>query len=398
MANRLNEINTSRVLQKLWFSKGISRVEIARELGLGKSTVTNIVSALMRRNLVTRVSGGRSGPSGGRRPSHLMINDRYGYILGLEIQTERFTAVAVDVLGQVIFTRSEKIAVGRDIVATFFDVLAALGDQMKKMELPLIGIGVGVAGIIDPHRGVILKSNPLDIHQPFDFYRGIASRQQVPILVENDAKCCCWGELAFKKTERHSSFMFVLGEFRRGRARTSSYWGIAVGFGFVINGKVHYGRDFSAGEFQSILWEEPNQGQFSVSDEASRAIRRDRKVLKKVLRELCAHIAFLVNSLDLSCVVIGGEIGAYREDLTETLRQEIRRNWSYENEVDCAIEFATLGDTAVAYGAAGMFLERFFSIPDVVESAERRTAHKIGAPFGAPRAVPTERRSAARHP
>ena len=44
MANKLNEINTSRVLQKLWFSKGISRVEIARELGLGKSTVTNIVS------------------------------------------------------------------------------------------------------------------------------------------------------------------------------------------------------------------------------------------------------------------------------------------------------------------------------------------------------------------
>ena len=45
MANKLNEINTSRVLQKLWFSRGISRVEIARELGLGKSTVTKIVQS-----------------------------------------------------------------------------------------------------------------------------------------------------------------------------------------------------------------------------------------------------------------------------------------------------------------------------------------------------------------
>ena len=385
MANKLNEINTSRVLQKLWFSKGISRVDIARELGLGKSTVTNIVSALMRRNLVKRVTGGKSGPSGGRRPSHLMINDGYGYILGLEIQTERFTAVAVDVQGAVIFSRSEKIAITTDVVSTFFDVLGSLSARMKGMELPLIGIGVGMAGIIDPHRGIILKSNPLDIHAPLDFYRGIASRQKVPVLVENDAKCCCWGELAFKKTERHANFMFVLGEFRKGRARRSSYWGIAVGFGFVINGKVHYGEDFSAGEFQSILWEEPNQGQFSVSDDASRAIRKDRKVLQKVLKELSGHISFLVNSLNLSCVVIGGEIGAHREELTTILRQEIRRNWSYDNEVDCAIEFATLGDRAVAYGAAGMFLERFFSIPEVVESAEQRTAYKIGAPYGVKR-------------
>jgi len=75
----------------------------------------------------------------------------------------------------------------------------------------------------------------------------------------------------------------VLGEFRKGRANRSSYWGIAVGFGFVINGKVHYGTDFSAGEFQSILWAESNQGQFSISDEASRTIRRDPKVLRKVM-------------------------------------------------------------------------------------------------------------------
>ena len=42
MANNINEINTSLVLQKLWFSKGISRVEISRELGMGKSTTAKM--------------------------------------------------------------------------------------------------------------------------------------------------------------------------------------------------------------------------------------------------------------------------------------------------------------------------------------------------------------------
>jgi len=376
---RENEINVSRVLQKLWFSKGISRVEIARELGLGKSTVTNIVAALMKRNLVKRAKAGESGPAGGRRPTHLMVNGRYGYILGIEIQTDHYTAVAADMLGEVILSESGSMRFDTDIVSTFLDVSARLRGSTRRISLPLIGMGVGTAGIIDPHTGIIYKSNPLNIREPVDFYRAIAARQNVPVLIENDAKCCCWGELAFKKTERHTNFLFVLGEFRAGRTVKSGYWGIAVGFAFVLNGRVHYGDDFSAGEFQSIQWKEPNQGQFSLSDSVARTIRKDRAVLLKVLRELCAHIALLVNVLNLTCVVFGGEISAYRDEVTKILREEIRRNWSYDNTVECAIEFATLGDKAVAYGAAGMFLERFFSIPDFVDSTEQKIASKIGA-------------------
>ena len=107
----------------------------------------------------------------------------------------------------------------------------------------------------------------------------------------------------------------------------SGYWGIGVGLAFVLNGKVHYGEDFSAGEFQSILWKEPNQGQFSLGDAAARRIRKDRAVLVKVQRELCAHIAFLVNVLNLTCVVFGG-VGL-RDRVCHAGRQSgcLRRGW-----------------------------------------------------------------------
>ena len=39
--------NTSLVAQLIWKSPGISRVDIARELNLYRSTVTNIISALI---------------------------------------------------------------------------------------------------------------------------------------------------------------------------------------------------------------------------------------------------------------------------------------------------------------------------------------------------------------
>jgi hypothetical protein len=133
----------------------------------------------------------------------------------------------------------------------------------------------------------------------------------------------------------------------------------------VLNGKVHYGDGCSAGEFQSILWNEANHGQFSLSDEDSRRIATDPGILSRVIDELSAHIAFLVNTLNLTSVVIGGEIAKYREQIVPSLQNAIQQNWSYQNRVDCSIEFATMGDLAVAYGAAGMFLERFFSIPAI---------------------------------
>jgi len=144
---------------------------------------------------------------------------------------------------------------------------------------------------------------------------------------------------------------------------------------------VHYGEGFSSGEFQSILWNEPNHGQFSISDEDSKRIEADKEVRSGVIGELSSHIAFLVNILNLTSVVIGGEIIKYRDEIVPVLRKEIQKNWSYPNQVECSIEFATMGDMAVAYGAAGMFLERFFSIPEIADGPARKPTG-IGALSG----------------
>lgn len=42
-----NDINLAMVLRTIWLQSGISRSEIAKVLGLDKSTVTNLVAKLM---------------------------------------------------------------------------------------------------------------------------------------------------------------------------------------------------------------------------------------------------------------------------------------------------------------------------------------------------------------
>jgi predicted NBD/HSP70 family sugar kinase len=376
--NRVNEINTTRVLQKIWFSSGISRADLARELGLVKSTVTKIVTVLLERNLVRVMSEVRSEPGVGRKPFYLAINGQYGCILGLEIQTEFYRAVAINLHGEVLFSRSDAITMtGKDIVSAFFEVMDRLKEPLKALRLRLIGIGVALAGIIDPHRGIIQQSNPLNITEPVYFSQGIKSRMRTPVVIENDANCCCWGELAFRKTARHNDFLFVLGEFRRGETANNLYWGIALGLGFVLNGRVYTGSANSAGEFQSILWKPGNEGQLSITNEEARRIKEDRAVMRKAFRELCAHVAFLVNTLNLRSVVFGGEIVEYRAEISEMLEAEIQRNWSYTNHVDCSVEFSTLNKDTVAYGAAGVFLESIFSIPEIIAPEGQVSRSKV---------------------
>jgi DNA-binding IclR family transcriptional regulator len=46
-SSKVNEVNTTRVLQQIWMSGGTTRVALARTLGLVKSTVSRITSLLI---------------------------------------------------------------------------------------------------------------------------------------------------------------------------------------------------------------------------------------------------------------------------------------------------------------------------------------------------------------
>ncbi|MFW5777258.1 MAG: ROK family protein [Spirochaetota bacterium] len=375
--NKVNEVNTTRVLQQIWLSGGTTRVAIARDLGLVKSTVSRIVTMLLERGLIRETSWEQK-TGVGRTPVRLEVNEKYGIVVGLELQTDFFNAVATDLNGEELRTWSGSISMsGKDTVTGFFEIMERLEPWIVSCGAPLIGVGVAFAGQVDQSRGVILQSNPLNIFEPVPFAREVKDRITVPVIIENDANCGCWGELVSRKTLRHTNFVFVLGEFRTGETEQDLYWGIAIGLGLVLNGEVYHGASHSAGEFQSILWRPGNEGQLSISNDEARRIKEDMAIMTAALHELCAHVAFLVNTLNLTNVVFGGEIADFREMLVPILDAEIQKNWSYANRVEYTVEFSEKNTYAVAYGAAGMFLESIYTIPDMFAGAGSATQHEI---------------------
>ena len=95
--NSQSDINVSRILRLIWQKNGISRIEIAAELGLDKSTVTKIVSALLGVGIVKEFAHGITGPQGGRKPIYLEIAEEFAKDFPLCIREIGCVVILVDI-------------------------------------------------------------------------------------------------------------------------------------------------------------------------------------------------------------------------------------------------------------------------------------------------------------
>ncbi len=362
-AGKRNKImNRSRILRSIWLRPLISRVEIARQLGLDKSTVSTIVAELVDFGVVQEVAQGDASSQGGRRPVLLRTNNRYGNVLGLELQPDYYRAVLCDLEGGILGSISEEVErEGRPFDEYVFDIVRRVDSALHLHQRPLLGIGMGMGGLIDCANGIIHGSIPMEIAEEYDFSRQIARRLSVPAYAENDANACAWGELTFHRSRNIRDFVYVLVQIRRSGFGRHLYGGIGVGVGVVLNGTLYSGHASMAGEFRSVYWNEHSEGQFTLTDDEAARVGSDPEVRERLFSEIARNMALVVNVLNLDHVFFGGDVMAYADDFKAILHKEINRNWPYESEVSYNLQPSTFGENAVAYGAAGMLLDRLFT-------------------------------------
>lgn len=371
-------INTARILRTLWSRESMSQIELARHLGITKSTVSKLVKELCETGIIVITAKGEAGPLGGRKPVYLSLNRAYGAVIGVEIQTDFYVAVLVDMGGTILSTVQKAFNLGtRTIAEAFQAIYEDVLPQFRPLCGRIIGATIGCGGIINPYRGIVYQSNPLNLTEPQHVYDALDARLDIPVLIENDANCGAWGELAFGTlNENPHDFIYVLGETRNNKAINAEYRGIAIGTSIVLDQRVHYGCDFSSGEFQSVFRSGRYLNQFDISDEEAGYYEENEELFLKVARELSKNVAFLVNMLNLKEVILGGRI-EYHPEIIAVMQEEVYRNWSYDSPTKVTVRFSQLQEQTVAYGAAGMFLEQLFALPDVSASKNRGSANLL---------------------
>jgi predicted NBD/HSP70 family sugar kinase len=361
----LADINIYRILRLVWENKGISRIEIASRLGLDKSTITKHISALKAQGLVREIAQGTPGPLGGRKPIFLEITPDYGVVGGIEINSERFICCILDLHGTILFQHQEqfRLEIYNQLKpkGIFVRAYRLIQEKCDSLGLRLLGIGVGLPALINPVLGKIIQSVPLCIEEPYFFVDDLKDITDVPLYIENDARCCCYSERLISDVSL-KNVLFVLLEYRLTEAREDAKKNLSIGMGLILNGQIFRGNESVAGEFRSLFWDSAVRGQLKASYDI---INSSDGTENAADMELSKHIAFLVNILNLNAVYLGGIDQKTEQRLASCILEQINFLWPYERKKDVDIQTASLGSLSVAYGAASMYLEKIFSIPSL---------------------------------
>lgn len=363
-----------RILRLVWQIKKVSRVEIASMLKMDKSTVTKIIAELTQKNLALEAESGSSGPQGGRKPVYLEINASYACSGGIEITPERMSVCLEDFCGTILYEHMQKIDPDSYAQKGFLgyvkegiDLLQAASERLR---ITLAGIGLGIPGMVESDGSKIIQSIPLLIEDGLDVAADIQPMSKIPIFVENDARCCCYTEQMLSRGPKTQNMMYVLAEHRPLQPVKDSPKNLSVGLGLILNGKIYHGANSTAGEFRSVHWQSPSKTQFSP-DCASVQSLGDPNAFK-TFRELAKNIAFLVNTLSLDVVYVGGLEKQYAEEIVKYIREEIVYLWPYGWNKTTVVSTASVSQRSVSYGAGAKVLDKLFSVPELDEGGRKR--------------------------
>jgi len=377
MPRRTRIITSSRVIHQLWIDEDLSRADLAKLLDLNKSSMSNIVQDLIDQKIVIETEEKETGPKGGRKATGLKLNKDHFYALGIELRSDSYTVLAVDLGGSVLF--SETVPLGFT-ASTFREEVCSLIKQtvhaLVWLNRPLIGVGIGFSGVVDSDNQIILRSVSLGFDHPFDFAKHVSSQFPFPVILENDANAGAWGEVVFQRKRKLKNFLFVLIEFWKYYSDIDGTPQPTIGIGLGFDGKIYRGSHYKAGEFKSVFNQDASNSHQVVIENGIR-ITENEEQLQSYIHEVSRNIAFLVNTLDIGNIFIGGDIETFRSFLPGMLRKALGENSLEGDENACQIQFSSLGYHAVSFGAAALVLDRVFMNLESLEDSPDNGLHPL---------------------
>ncbi len=229
----VRSINRSIVLNVIREMGPVSKAEIARATGLSQATVGAIVPSLIERGFVCE---GAPVISGLGRPPTLLELDRDSYnVVGLKLMEDHIVGAVTDLeartLGHVETPLSDLdpasvTTVSADVVEELLEV-SGLGRER------LLGVGIGLAGVIDTDRG-ICRSSPFLGWSDVPLAELVETRLQLPVRVDNDTNTLALAERWFGVGQKSDDFILVT-------------LGRGIGLSVVVGGSVYRGAHGGAG-------------------------------------------------------------------------------------------------------------------------------------------------------
>jgi|WetSurMetagenome_2_1015567.scaffolds.fasta_scaffold65185_2 transcriptional regulator of PTS gene len=229
--------NRYNILSAIRTAGMISRIDIAKNLGLSKASLTGITADLIKEGLILEKEEGAYQV--GRRPILLAINPDGTYAAGVSISIEQIEVVVIN------FQAEVKTSYALPLEKSFYPpeelakkIVEAVRRCITKSGYPkdrISGIGISIPGLVDSKSGIIR-------YMPNYGWRDVNLRELLqktvshPVFIDNDANTVTIAEHWFGNGKGSDNFIVIVLEN-------------GIGAGYVLNGHMMRGNFGIAGEF-----------------------------------------------------------------------------------------------------------------------------------------------------
>jgi glucokinase len=165
-----------------------------------------------------------------------------GVLIGVDVGCTTLSGGLVTPDGRVLSATQAPTSLGSGtVVHTVLGIVADLHAGAQTLGLALEAVGIGVPGLVDGERGMLLHSagsHVADLHQ-VPLAERISAKTGVPAFVDNDVNVLALGEWTFGLGRGAASCVVVAV-------------GSAVGAGIVLDGRLVRGKSGFAGELGHV--------------------------------------------------------------------------------------------------------------------------------------------------
>lgn len=372
----VRRLNMSAILKRLRERGTLARADLAKEIGITRNTSSNIVTELLQAGLVVETEYRREGA--GRPGLLLELASHGGFAIGAEIDISRIIVMAVDFKGRTLWEESaathssksqeENIAIAEQLVQSGLD-------WGKSEDLKPLGIGLGLAGLVDA-QGASLVYAPTLNWKNIPFKSMWEEKFGIPVYLDNEANTS------------------ALGYYNYGTSSTASnlaYLSIGAGMaaGLMLEGHLFRGTGGFAGQVGhmkirpegdacscgdhgcwvtevSLTALARKSGQSSTPHETAQALRDSNEPLQKIVEEMAEMLGIgivnLVNIFNVDTIILGGAMRPILPFMLEKSREIVDRRALAHPRANVRIKVSGRDDDGV-FGAACLVLDTIMNDP-----------------------------------
>lgn len=387
--------NRALVLKIICTGSNVSRIDISRQTGLSKMSITNIVNELVNEGFVVDLAEktelSNSGAVG-RKPIFLAPDTSTYTALGLYISRDFAIATLSNLKCEIISEMKCSFSF-EESESSFTDKIKALVNSILNSDIAsekkVLGIGVACIGPLDVEKGVILEPTNFHNLKRISIKRLLENEFGYEVFIDNDMNASALAEKLYGKAKDVHNFVYI---------------GVTngIGAGIITSGVLFAGDMGFSGEIghTTINYEGPkcvcgNTGCLELYASIPEIVSQARnsialgmasnlkeleniewkdiveyadlgdKLALNLIDRLCLYISIglvsLINIFDPKIIYLGHDIALAGSLVTVRLESYLKDKTLSSRYKSIPIEISAFGDKAPIAGSSAIVFHKLFN-------------------------------------